>query len=102
MGMTNCMACGKFVADGTIHHCEPIFEKSTTWKLDNLPVGTIVPQHVPKPPLGVMPEFIWLEKRLGSLGYAIMDYVDARREVPIEWVEEYNKIYKQLAERVNK
>jgi len=44
-----------------------------------------------KPPIGIMPERIWLEHRQEELKSAIKRYLDANLKVPDEWVCEYNK-----------
>lgn len=45
-----------------------------------------------KPPLGVMPKYIWNRKRLSELKRAIQEYTQKNLMVPIEWVEEYNEL----------
>lgn len=73
----NCPACGDVLFfNGQEHVCNDVI---------------FVEFKSTKPPLGVMPRKIHLEKRLGELGYAIMNYVEARLEVPPEWVDEYNE-----------
>lgn len=51
-----------------------------------------------KPPLGVMGQKVHDEIREGELGAAIIRYVEAEKEVPMEWVDEYNEIIKRWAE----
>ena len=51
-----------------------------------------------KPPIGVVPKYLHDSIRQGSLAEAIKRYVEAKIQIPIEWVEEYNEIserYKQ-------
>jgi hypothetical protein len=45
-----------------------------------------------RPPLGIMPRYIWNEKRLEDLRDAIYRYISAVRPVPAEWIEEYNEL----------
>ena len=54
--------------------------------------------HAEKPPLGVMRQKVHDEIREGELGAAIIRYVEAEKEVPIEWVDEYNEIIERWAE----
>ena len=52
----------------------------------------------PKPPLGIMPKYIWDSQRIEYLKGAIDKYCNANLEVPCEWIEEYNtliKLYKK-------
>lgn len=50
-----------------------------------------------KPPLGVMPRFIWDERRRIELQAAIMRYMDAGMRVPLEWIAEYNELVERQA-----
>lgn len=52
-----------------------------------------------KPPLGVMPKYIWDRKRKEELAAAIDRYSDAGKRIPEEWVEEYNEIVEKEIER---
>lgn len=45
-----------------------------------------------RPPIGIMPRYIWEEKRLSELISAINRYVDNCMPVPMEWIEEYNEL----------
>ena len=49
-----------------------------------------------KPPLGVMPKYIWDKKRLSDLASAIQRYIDAEKAIPKEWVGEYNELISAL------
>ncbi len=42
-----------------------------------------------RPPLGVIPKFIWIEQRLDAISEAISRYKQAGWEVPPEWYEEH-------------
>ena len=44
-----------------------------------------------KPPLGIMPEWLWVEHRRDELKYAIVRYLDAGEVIPAEWVEEHKR-----------
>lgn len=39
-----------------------------------------------------MPEYLWKEKRLFDIIEAMNRYIEAKKEMSIEWVEEYNKL----------
>lgn len=45
-----------------------------------------------KPPIGVMPRFIWEENRLIALKGAIDRFTEVNQPIPIEWIEEYNEL----------
>lgn len=45
-----------------------------------------------KPPLGLMPENIWIQMRIEEIKQAIERYINANIEVPIHWISEYNKL----------
>lgn len=49
-------------------------------------------QPVVKPPLGIMPKYIWDEKRLDNLLAAIGRYSAVKKPIPELWVEEYNQL----------
>lgn len=51
-----------------------------------------------KPPLGIMPKYIWDKKREKELSQAMIRYISYGKEIPAEWVEEYN----ELAEKASK
>lgn len=84
--MINCPICGEFTSNLNKHICK--------FPLDLEPKV--------KPTLGVMPEQIWKQIRMGELGYAIMNRIDASQQVPVEWLEEYNKLQKELSKNGEK
>jgi len=49
-----------------------------------------------KPPLGIMPRYIHDGSRRIDLRKTIIRHLDAHREVPLEWVEEFNEITLRL------
>jgi hypothetical protein len=52
-------------------------------------------------PIGVMPNWMWKESRYADLADAIRRYVDSgTQQIPIEWIEEYNKLAKEINERL--
>ena len=51
-----------------------------------------------KPPLGVMPQKIHDEQRNKILSAGISRYLKAGKEIPIEWVDEFNEIITRWAE----
>jgi hypothetical protein len=46
----------------------------------------------PKPPLGLMPKKHWISRRISDINSAINRYMECGKEVPIEWIEEYNEL----------
>lgn len=50
-----------------------------------------------KYPLGIMPEKFWKEARLHDLGETIVRYVQAGCPIKQEWVDEYNKLHKEVS-----
>lgn len=59
-----------------------------------------------KPPLGVMPRFLWDERRMVDLTEAIERFTEAGAPVPVEWyyelIEVTTNVCKQTAEREGK
>ena len=53
--------------------------------------------QIEKPPLGLMPEFIWIEKRIYEIDAAIKRYSAAKKAIPINWIAEYGKLKSELA-----
>jgi hypothetical protein len=51
-----------------------------------------IPESEVKPPLGLTPKYIVEAKRLQEIREAIIRYCEARKEIPMEWVEEYNEL----------
>ena len=49
-----------------------------------------------RPPLGLMPKYIWQEQRLQDIKEAITRYVSAGKEIPNEWLDEYALLYKEV------
>lgn len=52
------------------------------------------------PPIGLRPSAIWYDQvsalRADEITQAIVRYFQVRKEVPEEWLEEYNNIIKRL------
>ena len=42
-------------------------------------------------PLGIMPEEIWLEKRILDLEETFKRYKDANHQIPLNWLEEHSR-----------
>ena len=53
----------------------------------------------PKPPLGIMPRYIWNLKRIDDLNNAINRYYESGLKIPMEWIEEYNDLIVEYNER---
>ncbi len=49
-----------------------------------------------KPPLGIMPFYVWKsvcnKQRIIDLTDAMFRYADKKREIPLDWVLEHNKL----------
>lgn len=43
-----------------------------------------------KPPIGIIPRYIWELKRIKELKSAIRRFIAVGKQIPIEWVNEYN------------
>lgn len=50
-----------------------------------------------KPPLGAIPTYIWKSQRMRDLKGGISRYMEVNKEIPLEWVEEYNTLVKRGA-----
>lgn len=50
-----------------------------------------------KPPIGVMPEGIWKENRIKMLNQAIGRRLKSNTTIPKKWINERNKLIKDLA-----
>lgn len=63
-------------------------------------------ETVKKPPLGVMPRFLWDERRMVDLTEAIERFTDAGEPVPEEWyyelIEVTTSVCKHMAKRDGK
>lgn len=49
-----------------------------------------------KPPLGLMPRKLWNEQRYNDICSAMSRYNDCGKQIPNEWIEEYNELTKQF------
>ncbi|QHT60661.1 hypothetical protein GXP70_12400 [Paenibacillus lycopersici] len=49
-----------------------------------------------RPMLGVVPRFVWEERRFSDLQESINRFVCAGNRIPPEWVEEYNELLKRI------
>ena len=47
-----------------------------------------------KPPLGLVPKWVRQKERYEEVCQAIARYYNANREIPTEWIEEYNELVK--------
>ena len=46
-----------------------------------------------KPPIGLMPKYIWQEKRYKDICEAIKRYKNVNKKIPKEWIEEYIELW---------
>lgn len=56
-------------------------------------------EPVKKPPLGLKPEWMHDENRTVEISVAITLYLGEGKEIPTEWVKEYNKLAKKCSTR---
>jgi hypothetical protein len=56
------------------------------------------PSFEEKNTVGLRPKWVWEAKRIGEIAEAIGRYIEAGKDIPMEWIEEYN----ELTRRVNK
>lgn len=48
-----------------------------------------------KPPLGLKPRNIFEEERIHEIFQAMMRYKQAHKEIPEEWIEEFNDLIRR-------
>lgn len=41
------------------------------------------------PPIGLMPRYIWDAKRMNEIEAAMERFIQARKRIPIDWLDEY-------------
>jgi hypothetical protein len=58
----------------------------------------LIDNYTERPPLGLMPKYIWDLKRFYQVCEAISNYYNAGKKILISWIEEYN----ELIEKINK
>ncbi|MFL1672632.1 hypothetical protein [Paenibacillus dendritiformis] len=57
---------------------------------------------IKKPPLYVMPQYIWNQKRIDDLLTAIGQFIEISYPIPIELIEEYNELVIKLKNKKEK
>lgn len=45
-----------------------------------------------RPPQGIMPKYIWDERRRDEIKEAIVRFIEVNRTIPVKWIEEYNEL----------
>jgi uncharacterized FlaG/YvyC family protein len=45
-----------------------------------------------KPPIGLKPRFIHNEQRIHEIVEAMNRYIQVNKQIPIEWIDEYNEL----------
>lgn len=53
-----------------------------------------------KPPLGIMPRRLWINKRISELSDAIKRYLESGTQIPDEWIKEYNDLCNEKEEPI--
>lgn len=51
--------------------------------------------HRSIPPVGLIPQWVWIEQRINEIFLAVNRYVEVGKEIPLEWIKEYNKLIKE-------
>lgn len=49
-----------------------------------------------KPPLGLVPSYIWKLKRIEEIKSAMHRYLEANAEIPIAWIDEHDKLREEI------
>lgn len=49
--------------------------------------------------VGIIPRYLWVERRFNDVRGCIMRYAENLEEIPLEWVEEYGSLRKEILER---
>lgn len=49
-----------------------------------------------KPPMGIVPRCIVERNRAEEIADAVSRYAKAKREIPQEWIDEYNELIKRI------
>lgn len=48
--------------------------------------------NIEKPPIGLKPKFYHNYSRYNDIMKAIIRYINSQKEIPVEWIEEYNEL----------
>ena len=46
----------------------------------------------PKPPIGLLPQYLWKEQRMNEIKEAVARYMEVGARVSASWLEEYNEL----------
>lgn len=52
-----------------------------------------------KPPIGIMPRYIFISKRIRDIVEAMNRFIEVERDIPIEWVRELNDLLTEQKEK---
>jgi hypothetical protein len=69
--------------------------------IKNLPQNQIEFKPVPKPPIGIEPQSVWISRRMRELLTAMNSYAENEKPIPIKWIGEYNRHLQTLV-KLNK
>lgn len=58
--------------------------------------------ELPTPPLGIMPQYLYIEKRMKDIMKATERYMIINQQVPDAWIIEYSQLAKQYKELTSK
>ena len=57
-------------------------------------------RNIEEPPLGLMPKYVWMDKRIQAIKEAIQRFMEREKQIPIKWVTEYNDLLKDREEEL--
>ena len=58
--------------------------------------------RVEKPPLGIVPKYVWSQKRMEEILEGTKRFMSAGKEVPDEWLKEYHQLSEEAKAHQNK
>jgi hypothetical protein len=47
-------------------------------------------------PVGLRPKWVWEAKRIGEIAEAIGRYIEAGKDIPLDWIDEYNELVRKV------
>jgi hypothetical protein len=75
---------------GQFPGCYAVIDNLGKWHMFEMSRFEYAPYYE-KPPLGLMPRKIWNQIRFKELVDAIDRYIKAKKDIPYEWIAEYNE-----------
>jgi hypothetical protein len=85
----DCVTIGDEYLELTYYHAQDIKGIRMEVSADNIPTNEEIikriKRNVQKPPLGIVPHFLWIEQRIDEIIKAMDRYREAKKEIPREW-----------------